>query len=246
MWKLRAALFTAPAIIAATIVMGGVSLVASLWDRTGHAQHRIAQTWSRILLSLGWVSCRVTGVEKLDPRRGYVLVANHASYFDTPAVLSSIPLQFRFFAKKGLFSIPFLGGHLRRAGHLPVVRDDPRASLKTMGEGARMVRERGISLLLFPEGGRTPATMRPFREGAAYIAIKSGAPVVPIGILHTRKILPMGSAMVRPGEIGVLVGDPIETAGMTLRDRARLNRMLEDSVAAMVGETPTPEGAPGS
>ena len=189
----------------------------------------------------GIVRCRVTGVEKLDPRRGYVLVANHASYMDTPAILNTIPLQFRFFAKKGLFSIPFLGGHLTRAGHLPVIRNDPRASLKTMAEGARMVRERGMSLLLFPEGGRTPKQMRPFREGAAYIAIKSGAPAVPIALINTRAILPMGSATVRGGEIEVRVGDPIDTTGLTLHDRGRLNQMLQDRVAAMVGETPTPE-----
>ena len=241
MWKVRSILVTAPAIVIATIVMGFISLITSLWDRTGFTQHRVARMWSRILLALGFVRCRVTGVEKLDPKRGYVLVANHASYMDTPAILDSIPLQFRFFAKMGLFSIPLLGGHLKRAGHLPVIRDDPRASLKTMGEAARMVRERGISLLLFPEGGRTPVQMRPFREGAAYIAIKSGAPVVPIGLTNTRYILPMGSAMVRNGEIRIQVGDPIETTGMTMQDRGRLNQLLQDQVATMVGETPTLE-----
>ncbi len=158
MWKLRAFLFTAPAIVLATILMGTLSLLASIWDRTGYTQHRVARWWSRILLALGFVRCRVSGIEKLDPHRGYVLVANHASYFDTPAILASIPLQFRFFAKKGLFSIPLMGGHLKRAGHLPVIKDDPRGSLKTMGEAAKMVRDRGISLLLFPEGGRTTRT----------------------------------------------------------------------------------------
>jgi 1-acyl-sn-glycerol-3-phosphate acyltransferase len=194
-----------------------------------------------MVLALGFVRCRVTGIEKLDPHRGYVLVANHASYMDTPAILSSIPLQFRFFARKGLFSIPLLGGHLTRAGHLPVIRDDPRASLKTMGKAAQTIGEQRISMLLFPEGGRTPVQMRPFREGAAYIAIKSGAPAVPISLINTRRILPMGSAMVRGGEIEVQIGDPIETVGMTLKDRGRLNQMLQDRVAAMVGETPTPE-----
>jgi 1-acyl-sn-glycerol-3-phosphate acyltransferase len=243
-WKLRAALFTAPAIVAATIVMGAVSLATSLWDRTGFTQHRVARVWSRVLLALGFVHCRVTGVEKLDPRRSYVLVANHASYMDTPAVLSAVPLQFRFFAKKALFSIPFLGWHLTRAGHLPVIRDDPRASVKTMSEGAKMLRDRGVSLLLFPEGGRTPKQMRPFREGAAYIAIKAGVPAVPIALLNTRKILPMGSAFVHGGEIELQIGDPIETAAMTPHDRGRLNQMLQDRVAAMVGETPTPEESP--
>ena len=221
--------------------MGAISLIASIWDRTGFTQHRVARGWSRILLALGFVHCRVTGVEKLDPARGYVLVSNHASYFDTPVILSTIPLQFRFFAKKGLFSIPLLGGHLRRAGHLPVIRDDPRASLKTMGEGARIVSERGVSLLLFPEGGRTPKQMRPFREGAAYIAIKAGVPAVPIALLNTRNILPMHSMFVHGGEVEVLVGDPIETAGMSIKDRGALNQLLQDRVSAMVGETPVPE-----
>ncbi len=240
-WKLRAILFKAPAIILATVMMASISLVSSIWDRTGFTQHRVAQTWSRILLALSVVRCRVTGIEKLDPLRSYVLAANHASYMDTPAVLSSVPLQFRFFAKKGLFSIPFMGWHLTRAGHLPVVRDDPRASLKMMSEGAKMLRGRGVSLLLFPEGGRTITQMRPFREGAAYIAIKAGVPAVPIAILHSRAILPMGSACIHSGEIEILIGDPIETSGMTPHDRGRLNQMLQDWVAQTVGETPTPE-----
>ena len=223
--------------------MASISLVSSIWDRTGFTQHRIARVWSRMLLALGFVECRVIGIEKLDPRRSYVLAANHASYMDTPVVLNSVPLQFRFFAKKGLFSIPFLGWHLTRAGHLPVVRDDPRASLKSMSDGAKMMRERGVSLLLFPEGGRTVKQMRPFREGAAYIAIKAGVPVVPIALINTRTILPMGSAMVRGGKVELHVGDPIETSGMTPHDRGILNQMLQDRVAEMVGETPTPEFA---
>jgi 1-acyl-sn-glycerol-3-phosphate acyltransferase len=235
--KLRALLFSAPAIVLATIVMASISLTCSLWDRAGVAQHRVARAWASMLLSLGFVHCEVHGIEKLDPRCSYVLVANHASYMDTPAVLSCVPLQFRFFAKKGLFSIPFMGWHLRRAGHLPVVRDDPRASIKAMSEGARMLAENGISLLLFPEGGRSKTGMRPFKEGAAYIAIRAGVPAVPIGLVSTRHVLPMHSALIRPGTVKIFVGDPIPTAGMKAQDRSRLNAMLQDRVAQMTGET---------
>lgn len=234
---MRALFFSAPAIVLATIAMASISLICSLWDRAGIAQHRVARAWAGMLLSLGFVHCEVHGIEKLDPRRSYVLVANHASYMDTPAVLSCIPLQFRFFAKKGLFSIPFMGWHLRRAGHLPVVRDDPRASIKAMSEGARMLVENRVSLLLFPEGGRTEVSMRPFKEGAAYIAIKAGVPAVPIGLVNTRQIMPMHSALIRPGTVQIFVGDPVPTDGMTLQDRGRLNAMLQDRVAEMVGET---------
>ncbi|HEY4088618.1 MAG TPA: lysophospholipid acyltransferase family protein [Bryobacteraceae bacterium] len=240
MWKLRALLLTAPAVIFATLVMGIISMLTSLWDRTGFTQHRLARRWSRVLLTAGFVRCRVSGIEKLDPSRGYVFVANHASYFDTPAIISCLPLQFRFYAKHGLFSIPLLGGHLKRAGHLPVIREDPRSSLKTMSEGARIVRDRRVSVLLFPEGGRTPVQMRPFKEGAAYIAIKAGVPIVPIGLVGTRRVLPMGSMMVRGGDIEIVVGDPIETDGLTIRDRGELTQRLQDQVVAMAQETMGP------
>jgi 1-acyl-sn-glycerol-3-phosphate acyltransferase len=197
-----------------------------------------------MLLTLGFVKRRVHGLEKLDPRRSYVLVSNHASYMDTPAILSSVPLEFRFFAKKGLFSIPFLGWHLQRAGHLPVYRGDARASLKTMAAGAKLIQDRRVSLLLFPEGGRSEFHMRPFREGAAYIAIKAGVPAVPIGLVNTRKILPMHSSVIRPGTIEVNIGDPIETTGMALHDRTRLNDLLQQRVAELAGEAPVPVKAP--
>ncbi len=240
MWKLRAVLFSAPAIILLTVAMATLSLICSLWDSKGTAQHRVAQAWSRMLLALGFVRCKVFGMEKLDPEQGYVLVSNHASYMDTPAVLSSVPLQFRFFAKEGLFSIPFLGWHLARAGHLPVVRGDPRASVKSLTHGAKLIAEQGVSVLLFPEGGRSETELRPFKEGAAYIAIKAGVPAVPIGLVGTRKILPMHSWLVRPGTVELHVGDPISTTGMKLQDRGRLNEMLQDRVAQLTGETVAP------
>ena len=140
------------------------------------------------------------GLEKIDPQQRYVFVANHRSYMDIPAVLASLPVNIRFYAKQGLFLIPFLGTHLKRAGHLPVVRGDARASVKSMTLGARLIQERHVSMLLFPEGGRSPGrAMREFKEGAAYIAIKAGVPVVPLGIAGTRDVLPIGSNYVRAG-----------------------------------------------
>ena len=133
---------------------------------------------------------------------------------DIPALLSELPFQFRFFAKKGLYRIPFLGTHLRRAGHLPVDRSSPRASLKSMTEGARIIAERHTSVLLFPEGGRAPEGLRQFKEGAAYIAIKAGVPIVPIAIVGMRPLLPMGSVHIRSGQVMLRVGTPSPTKGL--------------------------------
>lgn len=233
---LRSLFFSTPLIALSTIVLGTVSLITSFFDGSGNTQHAVARIWGKTLLAAGFLRVRAEGLEKLDPRAAYVFVANHSSYMDIPALLARLPHQFRFFAKKGLFQIPFLGWHLRRAGHLEVDRSSPRASLKTMSQGARIVRERGVSVLLFPEGGRSPHALREFKEGAAYIAIKAGVPAVPIALVGMRRILPMGSIHIRSGRAVLRVGDPIPTADMTIADRGALNQRLYEEIARLLEE----------
>lgn len=224
------------ATIVLTILLGAFSFICSFGDRSGRAQHRIARLWGRLLLAVSFARTTVQGAEKLNPEASYVIVANHSSYMDIPALYSALSPEIRFFAKKGLFSIPLLGWHLKRAGHLPVVRGDARASLKSMSDGANLIRKLGISVLLFPEGGRTPKGMRPFKEGAAYIAIKAGVPVVPVGLVNMRSVLPMDSLLLRPAAVEIRIGDPIDTTGMTLHDRGRLNEIMQERVAELAGD----------
>lgn len=245
---LRSLLFSAPIVAISTIVLGVISLLASAFHASADTLHNIARFWGRILLASGFIRVRGEGVEKLDPRATYVFVANHTSYMDIPALMAALPHQFRFFAKKGLYQIPFLGSHLARAGHLPVDRTNARNSLKSMTEGARVVREHGTSVLLFPEGGRNPEGLREFKEGAAYIAIKAGVPIVPVAIIGMREKLPMHSYNLRSGLVIVRVGDPIPTVGMTIKDRDELTLRLRRDVAALLGielET-APVGGPPS
>src|SRR3974390_1190866 len=167
-------LFVSPAIILSTLIHGAVSHFVSLFDATGRSQLKIAREWSKSLLWFVGVRVETEGLERLQPGTPYVLVANHLSYMDTPVLLSKLPVEFRFLAKKGLFQIPFLGWHLHRAGHIPVPREDPRASVKTLTKSAEMIRQRGISLLIFPEGGRSEnGELQAFIDGAAYLAIKA-------------------------------------------------------------------------
>jgi len=231
----RSLLITDPIIILVTIVMGSLSLVVSLFESSGRIQHQISRIWSRILLAVSGVTMHIEGLQQIDPHGSYVFVANHRSLMDTPVVLAHVPLQFRFLAKRGLFHIPILGTHLRRAGHLPVVKGDPRASLKSMTDAARIVRERGVSILLFPEGGRSMNGLRDFKEGAAYIAIKAGVPIVPLGMSGTSQVLPMGSMQIRRGTVDLRIGTPIPTTNLTLKDRAALTQALHDQVAELIG-----------
>jgi 1-acyl-sn-glycerol-3-phosphate acyltransferase len=227
MHRLRAYLFADPAIILSTIFFGTISILASLFDRSGDTLIRAARTWARSLLAIGGVRVQVEGLDQLSPSGSYVLIANHLSYMDTPVVLANIPVQFRFLAKKGLFQIPFLGTHLGQAGHIPVPREDPRASVRTMQLAAESIQKRKVSLLIFPEGGRShDGVLQPFKEGAAYIAIRAGVPAVPIAIIGTERILPFGSGVVVPGRVTLRILPPIDTTELTLKDRGKLTAQV--------------------
>jgi 1-acyl-sn-glycerol-3-phosphate acyltransferase len=240
---IRSLLITDPIIILATIIMGSISLLTSLFDSDGRIQHQISRVWSRMLLKVSGVKMQVEGLEKIDPGATYVFVANHRSFMDIPVLLAYLPLQFRFLAKKGLFLIPFLGTHLRRAGHLPVIKDNPRASLKSMTDAARILREHGMSVMLFPEGGRSKdGLLQDFIEGAAYIAVKAGVPVIPIAMTGTREVLPMGSLQIMSGIVELRIGDPISTANMTMQNRATLTQMMHERVADLLKSASQPQG----
>jgi 1-acyl-sn-glycerol-3-phosphate acyltransferase len=234
MSRVRSALFSVPLIMICTIVLGSLSLFDSFYDRTGNSQHQLARVWARMLLAVCFIRVRVEGLEKLDPRGAYVFVANHGSFMDIPALLASLPQQFRFFAKKSLFRIPLLGTHLARAGHIPVDRSNPRASLKSMTEAARIISDHRVSVLNFPEGGRTAVGLRAFKEGPAFVAIKAGVPVVPVAIVGMRELLPMGSGHLRSGDVVLRVGDPIATKGLHASDRNELTQRLYREVTQLL------------
>jgi 1-acyl-sn-glycerol-3-phosphate acyltransferase len=236
---LRSLLLTDPLIIVATVVYWCASQIASLFDATGRKQAAIASAWARSLLRLSRVKVRVEGLEKVATDKSYVFVSNHLSYMDTPVFLANIPVQFRFLAKRGLFQVPFLGWHLKRAGHIPVPRGDARAAVKTMNIAAQMVRERGISLLIFPEGGRSrDGSLGEFKEGAAYIAIQAGVPLVPVALNGTREVLPFGSGHIQKGNVTMRIGAPIPTDQASPRDRARLTGELRHQILALQEEQP--------
>jgi 1-acyl-sn-glycerol-3-phosphate acyltransferase len=229
--RLRAYLFADALIILSTIVFGSISIIVSLFDKSGDKSIGVARAWARSLLLISGVRVIVEGLEHIATGGSYVFASNHLSYMDTPVVLSNIPVQFRFLAKRGLFQIPFLGTHLSQAGHVPVPREDPRASVKTMQIAAETIRRRGTSMLIFPEGGRShDGTLGPFKEGAAYIAIRAGAPIVPVALIGTNRVLPFGSGTPMPATVKIRIFPPLPTEGLTLKDRQKLTEQVRNLI----------------
>jgi 1-acyl-sn-glycerol-3-phosphate acyltransferase len=234
--RLRALFISDPLIVLSTAFHGTLNLIADLFGAGEDTQVKIARHWAKSLLQVSGVHVRVEGLEKIDPGGSYVFVSNHVSYMDTPVIFTHIPVNFRFLAKSELFKWPFIGTHLTRARHISVPLE-ARAALKAMADASHTLKSRGISLLVFPEGGRSEdGTLQEFKDGAAYLAIKGGVPLVPIGLIGMHEILPMHSAIVRAGHAVLRVGEPIPTEALKLHDRGRITQELRDRIAELSGQ----------
>lgn len=206
-----------------------------MFDKSGDTALRIGRVWSRSLCWFAGAKVTVEGLEKIDPSKNYVLCPNHLSYMDTPVILTYIRLPFRFLAKEELFSIPFMGTHLKQAGHVAVPLEDPRGSLKTLSHAAATVQKKKISLLIFPEGGRSESgELQEFKDGAAYLAIKAQVPIVPLALIGTRPVLPMHSMVFHRGPVQLRIGKPIPTAGLTLKDRQAVTQGMREQIEGML------------
>lgn len=208
----RTVFYLIPAVSVFTIVLGTISLLSTLVDRTGNLAHRCARAWAWLILKTTGVRVSVNGLEHLDPGRSYVFAANHQSIYDIPIVFASIPAELRIVAKASLGRIPFMGWHLHRAGHLLVDRRNPGPDI--VRKMARLVRE-GSSLIVFPEGTRSmDGVVGRFKKGSFAVAADAELPVVPVSIAGSRHVMRKGRLMVCPGHVVLTVHAPIPTTGL--------------------------------
>jgi 1-acyl-sn-glycerol-3-phosphate acyltransferase len=200
-----------------TIVLGTLSIGSSLFERSGYFAHWCARTWSRLILLTTGVHVEVRGLDRLVPGRTYVFVANHQSIYDIPILFWSLPYQLRIIAKESLGHFPFLGWHLRRTGHMLVDRRRPdREAIFTW---ASRLTSQGLSLIVFPEGTRSPdGRVGRFKRGSFYLALDGGLPVVPISVIGSRHVMLKGRLATYPGRVSVVVHDPIDTSGLAGSD----------------------------
>jgi 1-acyl-sn-glycerol-3-phosphate acyltransferase len=194
----------------------------------------------RAILGLGrllGVRFEVRGLDRLEPGGSYVLVPNHHSPLDIPAMVVASP-DVRFVAAAELFSNPVLRVAMDALGTVRVDRDDTRKAVTQLAE---VVAQGGpLRLVIFAEGGLvSPEERVPFKGGAFVLAIDAQATVVPVALHGTGAVLPKGGLLgARPGRVVVELLEPIPTTGLTRADRKQLRDRTKAAVWAALDAGP--------
>lgn len=211
-------------ILVATLVVGPIVIVGGLLGVRRMAFYDWAGwTWSRWILWGSGCSVRAEGVEHIDPDTPQVLVGNHQSWFDVPAVASNIPKSYHFVAKKELEDVFIFGRAWKSAGHISIDRSDRESAIQSLERAGEQLRREGSAVVIFAEGTRAPTDrLQPFKKGAFMLALHTGVPIVPFGVAGSRRVMPKGRWRVRKGPIIVRFGEPIPTADLGPEDKEAL------------------------
>ncbi|WP_456369811.1 lysophospholipid acyltransferase family protein [Thermodesulfatator atlanticus] len=211
--------------------LGTLIVLLSLCQTGKRIIPKIQHFWLSNMVRIAGVRLEVRGLEHIRPEENYIFAANHQSQFDIPVIGTILPHKISWLAKKSLFKIPFFGWGLLAAGCVPIDRENPRKGLESLMLAVGKTKE-GFSVLIFPEGTRSPdGRLQPFKVGGFILAIKSGLPVVPIAICGTREVLPKGKLLLKPGLVRVKIFPPIPTKGLTLRDKHKLAELVRLRIA---------------
>jgi 1-acyl-sn-glycerol-3-phosphate acyltransferase len=221
--------------VTATIIAVALLAVMVVIDDSSPLIERIIRVWSRVWLAASGTKLEVEGAENIDPKRSYVVVANHLSTLDIMACLLAVPLPIRFLAKKELFRVPVLAQGMRMVGIIEVDRAARGAVHSEVNRQSRELIEKGRSLIIYAEGTRPRnGVMKPFKKGAFTMAISSGLPVLPLSIHGSYEAWPPGTPLVRGGVIKVILDKPVETEGMTTSDTGDLRDQVREVIAGRV------------
>ncbi|MEW5737870.1 MAG: lysophospholipid acyltransferase family protein [Myxococcota bacterium] len=227
---------TAFAGAAAVGLTGSLSAVVSALTLIDErAPDSTIRLWADSVLKASRVRTKAVGLDNLPPGN-FVLCVNHQSNFDALVLFRHIERHMRFVAKAQLRKVPIFGFALERAGNIFVDRTGTSADREKLQTAVQAVRER-VSVVFFAEGTRSDdGVLRPFKKGAAIMALEAQVPLVPAAVAGTHLILQKGSLAIHPRPAALCIGPPIETAGLSVDARDVITERAHAEVARLLEE----------
>ncbi|MFC1562514.1 lysophospholipid acyltransferase family protein [candidate division KSB1 bacterium] len=218
-------------IIIITVVLGVVYIILSPLDYKRKISDLLMRLWAAMLLFISGVKTKITGLENIDKKNSYIVVSNHQSQFDIPVMIRYLPLTVRMLAKKELFRIPIFGWAMYLAGHISLDRGKGKKALKSLKEASEKIRKMKLSIIVYPEGTRSPdGKVQNFKKGAFRLGLETRLPVLPVSIIGSREIMPKDSLIINKGEIKIIVGNPIITENLEKAELKNLSDTVRNEI----------------
>ena len=213
-----------------TVFWGALAMPAAPFS--GEAIVWVARNWIRWIFATCGIRVEASGLEHAAATKTAVYMSNHQSVLDIGAIVESLPVSWRFVAKKELTYIPFFGWALGLSDQIVIDRKSRRRSVESLRRAAERIRG-GVNVIIFPEGTRSPTgVLQSMKSGGFHLAVDAQVPVIPVTVSGSRSLMPAGSLRVRSGTIKVVYGAPIPTAGLSNRDREALKQRVAEAIEA--------------
>ncbi len=182
----------------------------------------VSRSWAKLNLMLSGVSMSVIGDELIDENQPYVVMANHQSHYDVLALIGYLPLPLKWVMKVELREVPIFGIACEKVGHIYVDRENPEKAQRSLKAAGKKIRA-GSSVVCFPEGTRSPdGKLQPFKKGGFVMALEAGVPILPVTVVGGRKILPKKSLRILPGNMKIIMHEPIPVNEYTYETKEKL------------------------
>jgi 1-acyl-sn-glycerol-3-phosphate acyltransferase len=212
-------------VVVITLIIAPASAFFSVLKKDGAFVHFLGRIWAKTILLVGGVKVQVLGLRHLDPSETYVFMANHQSMFDILVLFSHLPVQFRWLAKKELFSIPVMGYAMGKVGHIPIDRSDRRSAHESLVNAAQKIAE-GTPVIIFPEGSRSrDGELMPFKPGGFHLAVRAGRPIMPVVISGTSEVMKKGTLRIFPAHVTIQLHAPVDVRSYGKDKKALMHRI---------------------
>lgn len=183
------------------------------------------------------IRIEVNGADVVEKNRPYIFMSNHLSFLDGPLLFFVIPLPVRVILKKEIFRIPIIGLGMKLVGFVPVDRKGIKGGKKSIDHAARLMKEKGYSFLIFPEGTRSrTGRLQEFRRGGFFLATTSQSAIIPISVQGTYELMPKGKFFVKKGKIKVTFHPPVSVQGYRKENLPGLIEKVKNEIGSGLAE----------